>query len=388
MSRRWLCAVAVVGVAVVCAVGTTTAADASTPARPDGTVLKVEPLPSALWVPGTAHGYRLTYVSRDGFGHQAVTTGEVLLPAGQAPQGGWPVISWAHGTSGLADACAPSRVGPAEKARDFSYLATWMQQGYAIVGTDYAGLGTPGLPAYLNGASEAHNIVDMVTAARAFANGRLPASMHLARKYVIIGQSQGGGAAIYTARYATSLGGPGLDYRGAVGTGTPADVEKVLLPLGPKSPPVALTPGITSYIAYIFASLRRFHPELGIDGILTAEGKQYLAMAERECVNPFEAKLDGVDVGDWFTEPVALLPNFAQTLSDYMAMPTSGFDKPFFLANGLTDTDVPFAIVAPYVAQLEANGEPVEFHTYPTDHNGTMAASLQDSIPFVRARMS
>jgi hypothetical protein len=171
-----------------------------------------------------------------------------------------------------------------------------------------------------------------------------------------------------------------------VGTGTPANVEKALLPLGPKSPPVALTPGITSYIAYIFASLRHVHPELGIDGILTAEGRTYLAMAERECVNAFEAKLTGVNVGDLFTRPVALLPNFAATLSDYMAMPTSGFDTPFFMANGLADTDVPFAIVAPYVAQLEAGGEPVEFHTYPTDHNGTMAASLPDSIPFVRDR--
>jgi hypothetical protein len=363
------------------------AAATSSLARPDGSVLSVRPLDPALWVPGTGHGYRLTYVSRNGFGAKAATSGEVLLPAGPAPAGGWPVISWAHGTSGLADACAPSRVGPAEKARDFSYLATWMKQGYAIVGTDYAGLGTPGLPAYLNGASESHNIVDMVTAARTFANTTLPVSAHLAAKYVIIGQSQGGGAAIYAARYATALGGPQLSYRGAVGTGTPANIEKALLPLGPKTPPVALTPGITSYIAYIFASLRHFHPELGIDGILTAEGKQYLAMAQQECVDAFDAKLTGVNVGDWFTRPVASLPNFAQTLSDYMAMPTSGFDKPFFMANGLVDTDVPFAVVAPYVAQLEANGEPVDFHTYPTDHNGTMAASLPDSIPFVRARL-
>jgi hypothetical protein len=276
-------------------------------------------------------------------------------------------------------------VGPAEPSRDFSYLATWMKQGYAIVATDYAGLGTPGLPAYLNGASEAHNIVDMVTAARAFTTSKLPATMSLAAKYVIVGQSQGGGAAIYTARYATALGGSSLSYRGAVGTGTPANVEKALLPLGQKTPPAALTPGITSYIAYIFASLRHYHPELGIDGILTAEGRRYLTMAEQECVDPFDAKLNGVNVGDWFTRPVATLPNFAQTLSDYMAMPTSGFDKPFFMANGLTDTDVPFAIVAPQVAQLKAGGEPVEFHTYPTDHNGTMAASLPDSVPFVRA---
>lgn len=110
-------------------------------------------------------------------------------------------------------------------------------------------------------------------------------------------------------------------------------------------------------------------------------------MAEQRCVEDFDANLTGVNVGDSFTRPVATLPNFAQTLSDYMAMPTSGFDTPFFMAIGLADTDVPFAIVAPYIAQPEANGEPVAFHTYPTDHNGTMAASLPDSLPFVRDRL-
>ena len=353
------------------------------PAR--GTVLASSPLPRRLWVPGTARAWRLRYVSSDGSGRPSVVTGEVFLPPGRAPRGGWPVVSWAHGTSGLSDACAPSRVGPAEKTRDFTYLHAWISQGYAIVATDYAGLGTPGLPAYLNGRSEAHNVVDMVKAGRSLVARREPAQRRLARKYVIIGQSQGGGAAIYTARYATSFGGPSLDYRGAVGTGTPANIEKVLLPLGPKVPPVGVLPaGITSYIAYTFASLRVFHPELGIDSILTDEGRRYVRLAEQTCVDPFDVALAGVNVGDWFSAPVATLPNFAQTLSDYMAMPTSGFDKPFFMANGLLDIDVPMAVTAAYVAQLKASGEPVDFHTYPTDHSGTMAASLADSEPFVR----
>ena len=364
----------------------TPATPAQSAPSPRGTVVSVSPLPKDLWVPGTARAFRLTYVSSDGFGHSSQVTGEVMIPRGRAPRGGWPVVDWAHGTSGLADQCAPSRVGPAEKTRDFTYLSTWMKQGYAIVGTDYAGLGTPGLPAYLNGQSEAHNVVDMAKAARNFVNRHLPTGRHLARKYVIIGQSQGGGAAIYTARYATAFGGRSLDYRGAVGTGTPANIEKVLLPLGPHTPPVPISAGITSYIAYIFASLRHFHPELGIDTILTPEGKKYLGLAETMCVNQFDAILGGVNPGDWFTQPVATLPNFAQTLSDYMAMPTKGFDKPFFMANGTLDTDVPMAVVLEYVAELKANQQPVEWHTYPTDHNSTMAASLKDSIPFVRAR--
>ena len=44
-----------------------------------------------------------------------------------------------------------------------------MREGYAVVASDYTGLGTPGLPAYLNGRSEAHNIVDVVKAGRAYA---------------------------------------------------------------------------------------------------------------------------------------------------------------------------------------------------------------------------
>ena len=355
---------------------------------PVGTVLSVRPLASALWVPGAREGWKVTYVSTDVFGHRTPVTGEVFIPRGTPPVGGWPVLSWAHGTSGLADKCAPSIMGPAEPARDFTYLHTWMSQGYAVVATDYAGLGTPGLPAYLNGLSEAHNIVDMVKAGRAFAN-RGPTYRHLATKFVIIGQSQGGGAAIYSARYATAFAGPGLSYRGAVGTGTPANIEKTVLLVAPKVPPVkALPAGITSYMGYIFASLRYVYPQLGIDGILTAEGRKYLALAEQQCVDQYETTVAATNLGDWFTKPVALLPNFAQTVNHYMAMPTSGFDKPFFMANGLLDTDVPFAVVLPYILQLEANRQPLTFHTYPTDHSGTMSASLPDSIPFVKRLFS
>ena len=159
-------------------------------------------------------------------GKRALSTGTLFLPKGRAPRGGWPVLSWAHGTSGLGDRCAPSVVGPALPRRDRPYLANWMREGYAIVASDYAGLGTPGLTAYLNGRSEAHNIVDIVKAGRAYAR-RLSPRSRLARKWVVVGQSQGAGAAIYTARYATRFGGRALDYRGAVGTGTPAYIENV-----------------------------------------------------------------------------------------------------------------------------------------------------------------
>ena len=86
---------------------------------------------------------------------------------------------------------------------------------------------------------------------------------------------------------------------------------------------------------------------------------------------------------DWFSAPVATLPGFEATIRDYMAMPEHGFDKPFFMGHGVLDTDVPLATTLPYVTALKLGGEPVTFHTYLTNHSGTMAASLKDSVPFV-----
>ena len=71
------------------------------------------------------------------------------MPKGKAPKGGWPVITWGHGTTGIADACAPSRdsaSNPAHGSIDYAYplLQRWLKAGYAVVRTDYEGLGTPG----------------------------------------------------------------------------------------------------------------------------------------------------------------------------------------------------------------------------------------------------
>ncbi|WP_106397419.1 alpha/beta hydrolase family protein [Actinocorallia populi] len=343
------------------------------------------PLARSLWIPETtSRAFVLTYVTVDAFGKRARSTGTVFVPRGRAPKGGWPVISWAHGTSGLHDSCAPSRTGPALPERDWKYLASWMRQGYAVVASDYAGLGTRGLPAYLDGKTTAYNVVDMVLAAREFSGRHFPRSARLARKWVTIGQSQGAGAAVYTARHATEFGGSRLDYRGAVGTGTPAYIENYLLPLGPKVPPIALPPGLTAYLTYIFTSLRHVHPELGIDEILTPTGREYLSLAEKECVFTFEKHLKNVNVGDYFTSPPSALPGFRKTVRAYMGMPESGFDKPFFMAHGLKDTDVPIPATLAYVGVLRSNRQPLTFKTYATDHSGTLSASLKHTVPFVK----
>jgi fermentation-respiration switch protein FrsA (DUF1100 family) len=370
-----------IAVASLCALPA--AASARTrPATAPGSVVSAVPLRHALWIPGTtARAFKLRYVTTDQLGRRALSTGELFLPRGTAPAGGWRLISWAHGTSGLADRCAPSNIGPAEPARDFGYLHNWMKEGYAIVASDYAGLGTPRLPAYLGGRSEAHNIVDIVKAGRAYAARHLPRNEQLSNRWVVIGQSQGGGAAIYAARYATHFGGPGLHYLGAVGTGVPANVETIISTVGPGS---TFSAGLTAYGAYILASLREWSRSLGVDSILTPTGRHYLSLARSLCINALDRAMQGVKVGTWLTSTLGTLPRWTQTIDAYMKMPERGFDRPFFMAHGLRDTDVPYALTAPYVARLKANHQPVTFKTYDSDHSGTLLLSQKDSHPFVR----
>ncbi|MFC8047429.1 lipase family protein [Nocardia sp. NPDC057353] len=372
-------AIAAGACALACATALATGAPAAAqpaPAAP-GTPLSVEALPAAAAMPGAAGTARLLYTSTTVGDAPAPASAAVYFPAGQVPAGGWPVIAWAHGTVGLGDECAYSVGGPAAVERDRSYLGAWLEQGYAVVAADYAGLGVPGEHPYLNGRVAAHNVVDAVRAAHT----RYP---ELSNRWAVVGQSQGGGAAVFTARYATEFGGPELDYRGAVATGLPAYLEEVFLALGPNVPPISLGDHLTAYVLYVLDGLRQSHPELDVTGLLTDEGKEWLDRARTACIEPFADELRGVAIGDLFAKPLASLPDAYGVLSRQMGLPESGYDRPVFVGQGLYDKDVVTPQALRWAAVTAAKGEPIRLHTYFEDHSGAVNASLPDSTPFVR----
>lgn len=344
-----------------------------------GSVVGVEALAAAATPPGSARAERLIYRSTTAGDQPTTTSAAVYFPAGPAPEGGWPVIAWAHGTVGLGDDCAYSVAGPAAVERDWAYLGTWLSQGYAVVAADYAGLGGPGEHPYLNGVVEAHNVVDGVRAATEQYG-------ELSNRWAVVGQSQGGGAAVFTARYATEFGGPGLDYRGAVGTGVPAYIEDVIQLIGPGMPPIALSSHLSAYVLYILNGLRTTFPDLDIEGLLTESGRTWLDRATTGCIGPLGDELAAAkpSIGSMFARPLSSIPDLHGLLARYMGLPESGFDRPLFLGQGLYDTDVVTPETLRYAATLTATGEPVTLHTYPTDHDGAVNASLPDSLPFVR----
>lgn len=358
--------------ALVAAVVATAPAHAQqpTPAAAPGTVTAVTPLPPSFWIPGAVDGSKLTYWSTGPLNRPALSTGAVFLPPGDPPAGGWPVVSWAHGTVGIADKCAPTVTGTVGSP----YLTHWLSQGYAIVATDYVGLGTPGIHPYLDGPSEAHSVVDMVRAARAV-------EPSLSSRWVALGQSQGGQSAMATAAIATRYA-PELDYRGAVATGAPSNLENLAQLVGPGFPRLPLT-GSTVFVSYILAGLRAARPDLDIDRYLTPRGIDALARAETDCYEEMASDLDDVTIGDLVNRPLDD-PAVLAAARGMLEIPTTGYDRPVFLGQGLTDEMVPAPLALKLAAELAANRQPVTFRTYPTGHIETMRAALPESLSFVR----
>jgi hypothetical protein len=352
------------------------------PIGANGTLIQSVPLDPAIGLPAAGSAHRYLYATTDVHNRPAVSTAAVFVPAGEAPQGGWPVVAWAHGTVGLGDDCTPSALPRSD--RDVEYLDHWLEQGYAVVASDYVGLGTPGLMAYLDTVSTAHAIVDSVVAVHAM-------GLPLSPKWAVIGQSQGGAGAIGTARYATEFSaGSGLDYRGAIATGTPAFIEEIVATAGPDMAlPPEIGPFINAYSAYILAAFTYARPDVGVDGVLTPAGRNAATLAETYCTRELADALVQYRPTDFFSAPLATLPGVEQALADYMGIPTSGYDRPIFLGVGLQDVDVPPSSSFRLNDALLAAGQPVELHVYPDDdHSSAVLASMRDSTPFLARLMA
>ncbi|MCF6391084.1 S9 family peptidase [Mycobacterium sp. MBM] len=347
------------------------------PIPPAGGLIRTVPLAPQLSVAGAGSAYRILYSTTDQHGAPAVSTAAVFVPRTPAPPGGYPVIAWAHGTVGLGDNCTPSSLP--RSARDNEYLSHWLEQGYVIVASDYAGMGTPGLMSYLNSVTTAHGVIDSVIAAHKM-------DIPMSPRWAIVGQSQGGGAAVASARWATEFStGSGLDYRGVVATGTPANIQKFVAQAGPDLQLPELGAVANAYTAYILAALREARPDLDVNRVLSPAGLDAAARAETVCVHPLTDELAHLSPAAMFSAPLLSIPGIEQALNDYMGTPVSGYDRPIFLGVGLLDRDVPPASTLAFYDQLDAANQNVELRIYPEeDHSGTVLASMVDSTPFLR----
>ncbi|MGF0163424.1 lipase family protein [Streptomyces koyangensis] len=180
-------------------------------------VFHLDPLKA---VKADAKVQRVMYRTTDRTGMPIAVTGTVLVPhkAHAAPR---PIIGFAPGTQGLADKCAPSR----QLAEGTEYEALpvkgLLDEGYAVVVTDYQGLGTPGAHTYMDREAQGRAVLDALRAAQRLDAAGLPDAGPVA----LHGCSQGGGASASAAEPAPTYA-PELKLQGAVVGAPPADMNE------------------------------------------------------------------------------------------------------------------------------------------------------------------
>jgi len=324
--------------------------------RAPGKLLRQEALPDHLSLANSARGIRVLYTSTDGIDGRTViaVSGAIYFPKGAVPADGWPIVAWAHGTTGTADICAPSWMTRGK--RDTDYLNAWLAQGYAIVAADYQGLGTPGGHPWMAVRPEGWSVLDSVRSA-------LEAFPELANAVVIIGQSQGSHAALSASGLAPEYA-PSLKILGTVATGV-------------AGPQYAATRRTSTLLFLLLHKFQTMDPAFKVSDYLTEAGLQSYAETASTCVKPGPTvPLDTV---------LKVWPEHAMVPA-VENWPTLHFAHPVFVGTGLADAAaLPETQYAVAVAACRA-GSIVETHYYPAqDHGGTVNASLVDSVPFVKS---
>lgn len=374
--RKWgrtILAVAAFLIVVALAVGSAVLLRGDDRPAPGAFYTAVEPLPDepgvllraetlTTGVPAGAEAWRILYTTTRPDDTVTTASGTVLVPASRSSDE-LPLISVAHGTTGIVPRCAPS-LSPTPFADGAGTALAEMvtDHGWAAVTSDYVGLGTSGMHPYLVGQAEARNVLDASRAAQQLD------SVTLSTDTVVWGHSQGGHGALWTGQIAGDYA-PELTLKGIAGMAPATD----LFDLAEASKDEVAGKTVSAYIAQ---SWNVIYPELDLAGNLnpgTAHGVEKvgdLCFNEKDVI---AALVRGSQIPEQVFPDAVLDGDLGEELRENS--PTGPWPAPVLIAQGLADPLVKPAMQQNWVNARCADGEPLDYRTYPgLDHNGLVAA--------------
>ena len=321
----------------------------------------------------------LLYRSKSVDGDTVAVSGSLTLPRGPKPRGGWPVVTYAHGTAGAADGCAPTRGYAAGRLVSYAYplLRRFLNAGFAVVRTDYEGLGTPGVHPFLIGRSEGRGVLDAVRAAREL-------EPRLSRRYVIAGHSQGGHAALFAAAMADRWV-PDLRHRGTVAL-APASHLGVQFELTRSlSNPGG---GLGSFVALGLRAADTVALRLGVPQLLTDRARALYPQTRRRCHDTLQApdSFGGLPLNEILRGDADLDP----LLNLISAQDPERLDigSRVRILQGESDTTVFAGFTSQLVRDYHARGTKVAYTLYPgVTHAGVIEAGGADATQWIERRL-
>lgn len=326
-------------------------------------------LPADLANRGTA--VRVEYVTTDLKGALITATGLILTPrAGRT----FKTVVWAHGTTGLADQCAPSANREVFWPEARQAVVALLARGHTVAAPDYPGLGTPAAHPYLVGGSEARSIIDIAKAARLL-------DARLTVQYAIDGHSQGGQGALFAGEIATAYDGA-LVLKGVAAI-APAAYLDVL------APGIAGTPG-QGYLVMAAFGLSAVDSTIKPNQIFAPEARARFGVLQTGCLYEILAAFEGLTAEQLLIggqPPAILVQKLAQYGNPGQKPPTA----PILIVHGTEDEAVPYFISSDFlVPKLTSYGRfPVEFVTVQgANHDGAVFQTTGQVATWVTARLA
>ena len=302
-------------------------------------------------------------------------SGLVVAPAEPASAAGYDVVTWAHGTKGVSDPCAPSK-GYRSGFHDFYDIAPELvAAGYVGVMSDYEGLGTPGIHPYLVGPSEGRGVLDIVKAAQQIEEAGAGS------RVVIWGRSQGGHGALFAGEIAPSWA-PGLDVLGVI-SAAPASEFQAIITSG------VLLPGARGFIWQLSVGFEASYAELSIEDVYTPDALSSIeALLDEEACGAEFGEVAATFDGAGFAMSPLEIPAWVTRLDENSPgnVPTS---VPILLIQGQEDRVVPILLTNVLENRLCEIGNEVDYRVFPGyGHNDSTEKNMPLMLEWTAARFA
>jgi acetyl esterase/lipase len=349
-------------------------APASEVAGAPGTLVRQEVIDGA---PLGATAYRVLYRSTGLDDKPILVSGVVIVPPGDPPPGGRPIVAWAHPTSGVVPRCAPSLA--IFLFEQIQGLRSFVRDGYVVAATDYPGLGTAGPHPYLVGTSEARAVLDSVRVA-----GSLP-SAGGSKKFVVWGHSQGGHAALFTGLIAKTYA-PELDLLGVAAAAPATDLATLM------NEDIDSVGGKNITAMTLWSWQRVFHADM--DKVVDPRAMPAIDRLAQECIEgPFDLRqrqLTEQPLQQYFL--TTRHPSDVEPWHSLLAENSPGAlppELPIFLAQGTNDVIIHPEVTEGYEARLCHSGSKVRMLLMPNIGHGRAAqASTQAMLEWTSDRFA
>ena len=345
----------------------------------------------------------MKYFMPNVLGQRAEATAMVIFPKKERPANGWPVVVWAHGTTGVGDDCAPSVNLINER---FEILAnSLLDAGYVIVAPDYEGLGVRGIHPYLHLSSAALSAINAVKAVhQAYPN-------QLNRSWMSVGQSQGGHASLGIAEYANN----DSNYKGAVATAPASSLGYIITQVAPgairdiesknQAAAIAVYSELLAYAALTGVGIKAYESRFSLATIfqtrsaLVAEKAEGTTGENGSCLDSLIGAFSK-DIREYLGDnTTAKVMDYPGLQSDFESDPivekflkdnqpgTKRLSKPVYVVQGELDTAVPYQVTQNLVKVLNDKGTtpPVVFELVEgASHTQAIVQRNKEVVDFIK----